>query len=295
MMAPLGGFDSVIYYNLKEKPKGEVLLEILDASGTPIRRYSSVEKVVTGKPLPEEPVTKERPDVLPAEPGMHRFVWNLRHEMPEFVPNVIWDMGAPAGPLALPGRYQARLTVDGKARTEPFEVRLDPRVTTPTVDLQAQFDLMTKIRDLVASTHGGVMEIRQTRDQLAGLRKRLGAEPEMKDLVEAALAIDRKMSPIEAELIEVQAKSSQDMCHYPTRLSSKIGWLANVVDSAETAPTRQSVDFYEHLKSQVDAQVAGWRGVLSRDIADLNARVARENIPAIAIRAPGGAPTGAAE
>ena len=286
---------AILYYRLKGKPKGEVLLEILDASGAAIRKYSSIEKVITGKPLPEEPESKERPDVLPVEPGMHRFVWNLRHEMPDFVPNVIWDMGAPDGPLAMPGRYQARLTVDGNARTVPFEVRLDPRVKTPAADLQAQFDLMMKIRGLVASTHGGVMEIRQTRDQLAGLRKRLGAEPEMKDLVEAASLIDRKMSPIEADLIEVQAKSSQDMCHYPTRLSSKIGWLANVVDSAEAAPTRQSVEFYEHLKSQVDTQIAAWRGVLSRDIADLNSRVARENIPAIAIRVPGGAPTGAAE
>jgi len=154
---------------------------------------------------------------------------------------------------------------------------------------------MAKVRDLVASTHGGVMEMRQAREQLAGLRKRLGGSPEMKDLVEAAQTIDRKMSPIEAELIEVPAKSSQDMCNYPTRLSSKIGWLANVVDSAETAPTRQSVEFYEHLKSQVDAQIAAWRGVLSRDIADLNSRVARENIPAIAVRVPGGAPTGAGE
>ncbi len=286
---------AILYYNLKEKPKGEVLLEILDTSGTLIRKYSSVEKVVTGKPLPEDPVSKEKPDVLPVEPGMHRFVWNLRYEMPEFVPNVIWDMGAPDGPLALTGRYQARLTVAGKAQTVPLEVHLDPRVTTSSADLQAQFDLMMKIRDLVASSHGGVMEIRQTRDQLAGLRKRLGASPEMKELVEAAQSIDRKMSPIEAELIEVPALSSQDMCNYPTKISSKIGWLANVVDSAETAPTRQSVEFYEHLKSQVDAQIAAWRGVLSRDIADLNSRVARDNIPAIAIHAQGGAPTGAAE
>ena len=34
----------------------------------------------------------------------------------------------PEGPLALPGIYQVKLTVDGRSYTAPLEVKMDPRV-----------------------------------------------------------------------------------------------------------------------------------------------------------------------
>ncbi|MGH9749987.1 MAG: VPS10 domain-containing protein, partial [Candidatus Polarisedimenticolia bacterium] len=140
---------AVIYYYLREAAKEEITLEILDGAGRVVRRYSSIEKVIAGKPLPEEPEKKEKPDVLPAEEGMHRFVWDLRYEMPDLAPDVIWDMGKPPGPMAPPGRYQVRLNAGGGTFTAPLEVRLDPRVTTTKADLDLQFEWMMRIRDLL--------------------------------------------------------------------------------------------------------------------------------------------------
>ena len=78
---------------------------------------------------------------LSARPGAQRFVWDL-------------TVAAGAGgrgraPLAVPGRYQARLTVDGRTMTRPFEVRLDPRLTADgvtTADLQEQLDVALKVQ-----------------------------------------------------------------------------------------------------------------------------------------------------
>ncbi|MGH9793948.1 MAG: hypothetical protein ACRD5G_04170, partial [Candidatus Acidiferrales bacterium] len=292
-----------VYYHLKEKSKGEITLEILDAKGEVIRKYSSVEEKIEGKPLPERPQRPEKPDVLPVEPGMHRFVWNLRYEMPDFVSNVIWDMGAPSGPLALPGKYTVRLNVAGKSYTAPLEVRMDPRVTTPMADLQQQFALLMDLRKLIDDTHAGVLEIRAAREQLAGLRKRLGAgngggsgngdgdgdsdgsATAIKELSSAATAIEKKMAPVEAELIEVLAKSSQDMCNYPAKLSSKIGWLDNVVDSADTAPTQQSLELYKEFRARADRELAAWRDLVAKDIAELNRNIDRQKVPAIRVGA----------
>ena len=52
----------------------------------------------------------------------------------------IYDAGEPAGPLALPGKYQVRLTVAGKIHTASLELRMDPRVQTSAEDLRKQFD-----------------------------------------------------------------------------------------------------------------------------------------------------------
>lgn len=282
---------AIIYYHLKEKAKGEITLEILDAKGEMIRKYSSIEKKIEGKPLPERPQRPEKPDVLPIEPGMHRFVWNLRYDMPDFVPNVIWDMGAPSGPRALPGKYTVRLNVAGKGYTAPLEVRMDPRVTTPMADLQQQFALLMDLRKLIGDTHAGVLEIRAAREQLGDLRKRLGDGSgngdgnASKELSSAATAIEKKMAPVEAELIEVLAKSSQDMCNYPAQLSSKIGWLDNVVDSADTAPTQQSLELYKEFRARADRELAAWREIVANDLADLNRSIERQKVPAVRVPA----------
>ena len=276
---------AILYYYLKDKAEGEIILEILDAKNEVIRKYSSVEKKAEGKPLTESPRPPDKSHLLPTEPGMHRLVWNLRYEMPDFVPNVIWDMGPPNGPLALPGKYSARLTVGGKSYSAPIEVRMDPRVTTPLADLQKQFALLMDIRKLLGDTHAAVTEIRDVRRQLADLRKRLANDRASKDLAAAAEAVQKKMAPVEAELIEILAKSSQDMCNYPTKLSSKLGWLDQVVDSADRAPTQQAQELYWEFRAWGDRELARWREIVGQDLADLNRRVEREKVPAVRVPA----------
>jgi hypothetical protein len=63
---------------------------------------------------------------------LNRFVWDLHYEEANRVPGYfLWEYNEGAkGPLALPGNYQVRLTANGKSVTAPFEVKIDPRVTT---------------------------------------------------------------------------------------------------------------------------------------------------------------------
>ncbi|HEV8385209.1 MAG TPA: hypothetical protein VGQ11_10095, partial [Candidatus Acidoferrales bacterium] len=274
---------AVIYYYLKTEQKNEFTLEILDAQNNVIRKYSSKEKVVEGKPLPERPVDDTKPNVLPSAAGTTRFVWNLHYEMPDLVPSAIYDMGAPHGPMALPGKYTARLNVGGKSFTAPIEVKLDPRVTTSMADLQKQFDLMVKVRELLGAAHAGVLEMRNVRAQMVALRKQLARNDKSKPALDLMDAIEKKMAPTEAELIEVRAKTSQDMCNYPTKLNSKVAWLDNVVDSADTAPTKQSYEFFDLMKGIADKQLAAWKEIVAKDVAALNEWMKKENIPAVAL------------
>ncbi len=275
---------AVIYYSLKIEQKEEITLEILDASSKTIRKYSSKEKIVEGKPLPERPQPREKPDLLPAAAGMHRFVWNLRYELPELVPGAIWDMGPPDTPLALPGKYTAKLNVGGKSFAAAFEVKRDPRVTTSRADLEIQFAHTSRVMGMLGAAHNAVTAIRDLRQQLGALRKRLSGDAATKDIVAATEAIEKKMAPVEAELIEVKAKSSQDMCNYPTKLSSKLAWLSNVTDSADFAPTHQSAEFTAVLQEQLDGQMAKWKEIVSRDVAALNEQIRKANIPGVSVR-----------
>ncbi len=275
---------AIVYYQLAQK-QTEVSLEVLDGSGKVIRRYKSEEEVIPDKPLPERPEPDEKPDVMPKEAGLHRFVWDLRHDKPKLVGSAIYDMGTPPMPMVLPGTYQVRLSAGGKTLTAPVEVRLDPRVKTSEADLRRQYEMMLDIRDTLARAHEAVLEIRAVRKQLEALKTRVGDSAKGKAVVAAADAIDAKAAPLEAGILQLKARSSQDMCNWPTMLTSKLAWLAAVVDSADAAPTRQAEEFFAELKERTDALVRPWKEALARDVPALNELMQREGVPAVGLAA----------
>src|SRR5262245_55882017 len=126
---------AIIDYYLKSAPSGPVTLEVLDASGTTIRAYSSDDR-----PQPRDPDTLNVQTVwapagqaLPATPGMHRFVWDFRPTPPAGGGRGRGGGGGGGfgrgGATAAPGTYTVRLTVGGKALTQPLIVKPDPRGT----------------------------------------------------------------------------------------------------------------------------------------------------------------------
>ena len=276
---------AVIDYYLKGEQKDEITLDILDGSGKTIRHFTSKEKAEEVKRPAERAGVQEDKERLPTAAGMHRFVWNLRYELPTLVPGPIWDMGAPHGRMALPGNYQAKLTVGGKSYTAPMEVKLDPRITTSMADLQKQFELVGKIDDALGEEHGAVIKMRNLRAQLEALRMRVDGDPKTADVIAASQSIDKKMSAAEAELIEVLVKSTQDMCNYPTKLSNKLAYLENVVDSADTPPNQQSYEYFEEMRSKVNGELAIWKNIVEHDLAELNQKIQKAEIPAVGLPA----------
>jgi len=286
--APFAGENpptgAIFYYALKAAPKEkeELKLEILDRAGKVVRTLSSIAKKVEGKPLPESARPDSDPDQIPAKEGLNRAVWDLRYQIPTLVPSAIYDMGQPNPTMAVPGSYSARLTVSGKQYSAAFEVKMDPRVKTAAADLQKQFYFSQQVWTLLGDTHANVFQMRDMRAQLLALTGRLQGDEKQKSLVDSAAAILKKMAPVEAELIEVNARTSQDLCNYPTKLNSKIAYLADVADSADTPPTRQALEFYAELRGRADAQIKQWREVLARDLAGLNSAAEKQKLPLVA-------------
>jgi photosystem II stability/assembly factor-like uncharacterized protein len=289
---------AVLYYSLKlaPKPKDEITLEVTDAQGKLIRKFSNLEKQEPGEPeQPEQPAdarVRARPNQLPAEAGLNRFVWNLRFDDASRVPNSpIWSGGI-AGPLALPGMYQVKLTAGGKTLTQSLEVQLDPRVKTPAADLQKQFTLLWQMHEKLAVTHDAVNQMRSIRKQMQDLEKRVAGSSNAKAIADAVKKLDEKMTPIEEELIQVKSKSSQDPLNFPIKLNNELAALANIVESADTAPTQQSYEVYNTLAHQIDQQLAKWKQVFGTDVPAFNEFVRQQNVPAVSVQtqAPEGKP-----
>jgi len=277
---------AILYYYLKAEAKEPITLEILDNRKNVIRHYSSKQPKKEANADEEEPDEGEAippEEVLPSGAGMHRFVWDMRYQMPPLVSSAIWDMGKPGAPLALPGAYEVRLTAAGKTLSAPIEVKPDPRVNVPRADLEEQLALWLKTRDLLGDIHRAVLDIRAVRPQLLSLRKHLNAaaDEKQKALAAAVDAIRKKMDAAEAELIEVKAKSSEDMCNYPTKLHNKVAWLMSSIGGGDSAPAASEQEFYEEKRRESDAQIDAWKKLLAEDIPALNQKIRGEDIPVI--------------
>jgi hypothetical protein len=130
---------AVIDYYIRSQPSGPVTLEILDASGTVLRTFTTGANAVAA-PVPfggrggrggggipnTSALWRPTPEPFSGAPGMHRVYW-----VP--LPPGAGGRGRGGGggrgggATLLTGTFQARLTVNGKAYTQSFDVKPDPR------------------------------------------------------------------------------------------------------------------------------------------------------------------------
>ncbi len=121
----------VVTYVLPEGVSGKVSLAFLDADGMEIRNFTND--------------AEADPPRVPTNPGVNRFVWNLRYPGPTKITATDLEPGHRDGPLVMPGTYVVRLTSGGFSAAQTFEVLPDPRIQTSTEDLTAQRDFQREI------------------------------------------------------------------------------------------------------------------------------------------------------
>jgi len=279
---------AIVYYWLREEPKDDVALEVLDASGAVIRTLSSrkVEPAVKEDDPDEE---GPAPKPLPKQAGLQRTVWDLRHAPPTRIRGAKWDSGDPtSGPLVLPGTYRLRLRAAGQALETPVEVRLDPRVSVARDALEQQLAFTLSLRDDLDRLAATVHALRAVREQLsarvAPVRGRAGLEP----LVAAADAVTAKCDSIEARLHNPKAEIFYDILAMPggAQLWSRLLPLYSWAGEGDGAPTQGMREVHALLRGELSGLVAEWKAVVSTDLPALNAR-ARELLPDL-VSVPGG-------
>jgi len=123
---------AVIDYVLRVPATAPVVLEILDAAGVTIRRYSSDDRMPAVNPDTLDIPAFWRPahPPLPTSAGLHRWVWDLRPTpaADRRVPGGGGDFEGRSNTTVLPGAYTVKLTIGNKSYIQSLRVLLDPRV-----------------------------------------------------------------------------------------------------------------------------------------------------------------------
>lgn len=275
---------TIIYYYLKRKPAKEVTLEFFDAEGQPIRKFSTADKP---RPAGQEFLGERAgPSFtgLPAEPGLNRFVWDMRYPDAVRVPGAILWAGQTAGPVAVPGVYEVKLTVDGQTMAQTWQWKKDPRVETPLEEFKEQFDFLLQIRDKLSEVNRAILRLREVREKVQRLNQEISGLAGREAIIEQGKKIVDQLTAIEEVLIQSKSRSSQDPLNYPIKLDNKIAALAGVVASADARPTDQSRALFRELAAAADAELARLRNVLDREVTALNTSLREAGIPHILIR-----------
>lgn len=181
---PLGAnppAGAMVDYFLPRDAKGVVTLEVLDSKGELVRRFrSDAPPDMSAQELDRELIPRywiALPGSLPKTGGMHRWVWDLHYPAPisttrgfpiSAVPHA--TPREPQGPIAVPGNYLIRLTVDGRHLEQPLTLLPDPRVQASTADLQQQFELASKVAGLLSRSSQALLEAQSQQGQLQALK-----------------------------------------------------------------------------------------------------------------------------
>ena len=141
-----------IDYRINAPVAGPVVLTILDASGTTVRRFSSSDhpNVTNPNDVPFPAFWIHDAPTLDASVGTHRFAWDFQYAT---LPGEPPSDSLGGGPLAPPGRYTVRLSAGGKAWSQPFDIRRDPRIRASDADLVGQFHVAREIESMRVTAH----------------------------------------------------------------------------------------------------------------------------------------------
>ena len=281
---------AILDYVLASSAKDPVTLEILDEQGHLVRRYSS-----TDKPESKEKIASEHPipmywvrptQIVSAEAGMHRFVWDLHYAPPEsleheFPISAIYRNTAkyPLGARALPGNYTVKLTVDGKSYTQPLVVKMDPRINTSLADLGKQFEIEAGSVEGMNQSYEALAQVRSVRGQL----KERAAKAEKGGLAEAIAALDKKAAQLEGATqssfygLPPSGKPAENL----STLNQHFSGLLGVTDSADSAPTTQAEALYKELQESQGAFLSQWKKIKEQDIPALNAGLKKAGLASV--------------
>jgi photosystem II stability/assembly factor-like uncharacterized protein len=268
---------AIIDYFLPRDAGQPVVLEVLDSRGALVRRYRSDDAPVPSREeLARELIPRywiAASSVLPARAGMHRWVWDLRYAPPvstthgypiSAVPHATPE--EPQGPIALPGAYLVRLTVDGRHYEAPLEVTLDPRVRAPAGALEAQLRLARELSDLLTESSRAVLSARSIEAQLKAL-KPTGTTADAVHAYQRQLA-DLLGTGEKKPADEAQPAGTAAPVPLPD-LQERVASLYAEVTRADAAPTVAQRSATDAVQQGLAVLLADWRR-LTADLTVLN-------------------------
>ena len=231
--------NAVFEYALTDT--SDLKIEIFSPEGKLVQTFTGLKTGTKADSTADDEDERKAPPPT-MKKGLNRFEWDLRYPAAtSFKGMILWSASTSRGPLALPGKYQIKLTNAGKSFTESFEIRLDPRIKGVTMaDVQEKFRLSMMVRDQTSKANEAVIKIREVKENM----KKAGVAEPNKNMID-------QLSAIEENLYQVRNQSSQDPLNFPIKLNNRLGSLGRSIETGESKPTDAAYKVYKELSADL--------------------------------------------
>lgn len=285
LYAPRPGFRSArsgsadLLFSLPADPEGPVRFEILDGTGQVIRTFEAGGAAGLNTAewdlLYDGPAQVELRTVPPDNPH----IWEeARFQDQDTRPIVHWGIRSPQtrGPIATPGTYTVRMTVDGETRSRAFTVLRDPAITTPEGDLIASTRTQLRIRDGMNRAVDMINRLELMRKQIEDLE---AANEGSADALAALGELDRKMYEAELRFLSRTDLHSDDKWYVEAyRIYMQYIWLSaevglgggDVQGGADHRPTLAAMEWLETLEVELAEATAAFDAIVGREVPAFN-------------------------
>ena len=262
---------AVINYYLDKNADSPIILEIKDAKGNLVRRFSSADQFAPITDTVNVPAYWIRPpQILSNAAGMHRFLWDLHYAPipgiePEYPIAAVYRRTAPqpTAPWAMPGEYSLVLTANGKTVTQTLTVKIDPRVKTSNEDLAEQFDLSKQLSDIWARLEPINQRLNSFGKQLANLKTRAGQTPVAADID----ALDKKLQE------SFGAGSRRPGAPLNLNVLTRLQTLFGNLQAVDAAPTPVGAAAAADVRRESQITIERWLAFEALDIPELNRKL----------------------
>jgi len=262
---------AIIDYALNGTPQSPISLEIRDAGGNLVRRFSSDDQRPEDSGVYFTDEWLPRFSSLPTHPGHNRFVWDLHYTTPPagrygYTIAAIAGQGTvrmPQGPLAPPGTYTVTLTVNNRSYQQKLNVVMDPRIRVSTSVLHRQLSLAIQVWNAMADQFALAASVDSVHQQLIALNanKTAGIPSNISSLDKTVAGIQRTLRGL--------------------RFSS----LETDVMSADREPTQQMNDAYTTLRAKLVDAGKKWERFSAAELQALNRQLSQLEVSQVIVPA----------
>jgi len=196
-----------------------------------------------------------------------------------------WGLAqAEVGPIAAPGDYTVRMTVDGQTQSQPFKIMRTPDSHGTDADLQSSVRWQLKVRDDINAVSDMTNQIEWMRKQLEDQHK---SAADKAQLVAAMDAIDRKLQDVEYKMItRADALSDDKYFQSAYKLYQNFIWLngeigtgaGDVQGSGDWGLTETAIGLVVGLEKELATVQAEYKGLMEKEVPAYNQKLSGSGV-----------------
>jgi hypothetical protein len=267
-------YHARLHFYLAKSPdkKEPVTITIKDPGGKVIRTLSTK--------------ADNRLNKIKVSKGFNTIQWDLRHEGPELVGNLVAMVirNPSPGPYAVPGNYQVSIQAGNWSESQNLQIQPDPRWThVQQADYEAQLETVLAIRDMITDAHKRIKNLRALREQMKSISDLAVRAGHSEKLQEMSSNISEKLVAIEDQIIQNKAEASQDNINYPRVFTNHIGRLYGVAMNAHHRPTGGVLERWEDIKAEYQGIIDQYNAVVDQEITNYNELLEKEKISGLIV------------